>query len=380
MRSRWVLGTLLLAAGCGGSAVYSPTSDKAEAVAGAPAAPAYPERGVGGAPPLRPQPTKRTCEDTAQSTLFAQPIAITGIQIALTETHVYWNDGSALVRQAKAGGAPEQVVAVSPNGFRIAANGDRLFWEDGSDIVSTSLAAPTAGERLAARVLPGEWAVSGDRLSYMVDPGGFDGRRPSTLESMPLGGGPTLRVVLTAPTSPAPVAADATGVYWHYNQSNDPNVYVGDVSVGGSSFAPGLRGSRIQKLTYATGQISDFAPAAYIGFGGLQSDGEWLVWADNDNVSTTVYQAKPDGSMLGALGQASLVRGLAVHGSTVFWAASLPGDDRSDIWSAALGTDSAPRLVACGVQSIYGLRADANDIYYFTWTENPIIGKIPIPR
>lgn len=362
MCKRWGLGTLLWALGCSGSNVASPEPETLQARAGAPAALANGTGGSSssdnGAQLVPPQPDTGRCANTAQVTLFAQATDITGVEkgIALTETHVYWNTGTAVVRQAKAGGSPEQVVAVS-FGFQIAAAAGRLFWEEGSDLVSTSLGAPATGERIAEH--PMSWAVTDDRLSYLVDSG--------QVESMPLGGGPSLRAVLPAPLSTGPMAADATGAYWHYDQRNDP-----------AASRPG--GSRIQKFTYATGQVSDFAPAVYINFGGLQSDGEWVVWADNDNVSTTVYRAKPDGSMLGAVGRASIVRGLALHGSTVFWAASLPGDEGSDIWSAALDTRSEPRLVACRVQSVYGLLADANDVYYFTYTANPIIGKIPRPR
>jgi hypothetical protein len=315
--------------------------------------------------------------------VFAQTANIVGMQIALTATDVYWNDGAAIVRQPKAGGPAVPIVALAPGAARIVVSGERLFWQAGSDVVTTKIAAPATGEPVARRVLTGNWAVGGDQLYYLRDPlsgvggtGGFDPNLPATIETAPISGGDERAgVTLAASSALGPVTADATGAYWAYNQRNDPATYVGGGGSGGIAGA----GSRIQKLSYLTGEVSDFAPVGVVGAFNLLSNGDWVVWADENDSSTTMYQSKPDGSLLDEVGNADIVRGLAVYGSTVYWAASHPGDANSDIWSAQLGTKSTPQLVACQIADINGLRADETDIYYFTYTAQPIIGRIAKP-
>jgi hypothetical protein len=318
-------------------------------------------------------------------TVFAQTANIVGMQIALTATDVYWNDGAAIVRQAKAGGPAEPIVALAPGAARIAASGERLFWEAGSDVVSTTIAAPATGEPVAHRVVTGNWAVGGDQLYYLRDPlsgvggtGGFDPSLPATIETAPISGGDERPgVALAVSGALGPVTADATGAYWVYSQRNDPAAHVGGGGSGGGANTGA--GSRIQKLSYLTGQVSYFAPVGTVGAFNLLSNGDWVVWAGEDDSGTTVYKSKPDGSLLDEVGQAEIVRGLAVYGSTVYWAASHVGDDDSDIWSAQLGARNTPQLVACHVANIYGLRADETDVYYFTYTTQPIIGRIAKP-
>jgi len=329
-----------------------------------------------------PGPTDASCPTAVRPTVFAEPAKIVGMQIALTATDVYWNDGSGIVRQSKGGGPPERLVAVGGDAARIAASAERLFWEAGGDVVSTTIAAPDTGAPVAQRMLTGNWAVGGDQLYYLFDPrsgvggsSGFDPSEPSSIEATPISGDTKrISVALTAPESLGPLTADATGAYWAYNQRNDPAAYVG--SGGGPSAGSS---SRIQKLTYLNGKVSDFAPVGVIAFGNLQSDGDWVVWADTDpqGSKTTVYGAKPDGSLRESVHQTAIVRGLAVFGSTVYWAASRPGDDNSDIWTAELGVKNSARRVACEIPYVYGLKADATDLYYFTWLANPTINRIP---
>jgi hypothetical protein len=386
----------LLAVACGGTSIQGPGADKVVAHAGAGTTlGAVASAGTGGAAgherPHTPQAsagsaTAITPDDPScpSPTVFAQTANIVGMQIALTATDVYWNDGAAIVRQAKAGGPAEPIVALAPGAARIAASGERLFWEAGSDVVSTMIAAPATGEPVGKRVLTGNWAVGGDQLYYLRDPlsgvggtGGIDPNPPSTLETVPISGGPErAAVMLAASGALGPVTADATGAYWAYNANNDPAAHVG----GGGSTGSGP-GSRIQKLSYLTGEVSDFAPVGVIVNFNLVSNGDWVVWADSDpyDPSTIVYKSKPDGSLLDGVGQASIVRGLAVYGSTVYWAASHPGDDNSDIWSAQLAAKNTPQLVACQIANINGLRVDETDIYYFTWTAQPLIGRIAKP-
>ena len=125
-----------------------------------------------------------------------------------------------------------------------------------------------------------------------------------------------------------------------------------------------------------TGLVSDFAPITVIDPGLLVADGSHLVWSDDEFPGpSTVWSSSLDGSQRVAIAQAPLVRGLASDGTNVYWAASSVGSDSSDILAAPLSGGPA-RTLACAVSYVYGLSVDDTDVYYFTYTASPIIGKI----
>jgi hypothetical protein len=88
----------------------------------------------------------------------------------------------------------------------------------------------------------------------------------------------------------------------------------------------------------------------------------------------------PDGAHPIALGEAPIVRQLAMDGSSAYWAASAPQDDYSDIVLASL--DGGPtRKIACRVRGVYALAGDETDVYFSTYLANGLPGamirKIP---
>ena len=323
------------------------------------------------------------CHGVSAPVIFAQPVAITTMQIALTATDVYWDDGSAIMKQAKAGGSPEKVTDVQADGSGVIVDSNRVYWRAFAGIYGAPLQDPTAGERLATDALSLGWAVSGDAAFYFSDGSAADGTSGAgggpgfgsaakLVEARSTGGGPVLSIDQPSASALDLIVADSSGVYWTYNARNDPAGYGG--AAGGSGT---VGASSIRKLSFMTGQVSDFAPITVVDPGLLVADGSHLVWSDDEFPGpSTVWSSSLDGSQRVAIAQAPLVRGLASDGSNVYWAASSVGSDSSDILAAPLSGGPA-RTLACAVQDVYGLTVDDTDVYYFTYTASPIIGKIP---
>jgi hypothetical protein len=299
------------------------------------------------------------------------------MQIALTPTYVYWNDGAAIMRQAKAGGATEKVTDVLPFSAGIVVDDTHLYWSTPPSIYSASLATPDASTELASHAASVGWAVSNAGVFYIADSnaaGGSGGGGPSssaTLVQVESGGGTPIRQVKQPSASAlGPLAADATAVYWQYNGRNDPAGYGGSADASNTA-----RASAIRKLSLATGEISDFAAVTVIPPYQLLAQGSHVVWSDMTDEVTTIWASDSNGETRLVIASAPVVRGLASDDEFAYFAASSAGDDFSDILAAPLAGGPV-RTLACHVASIYGLRVDETNVYYFTYTAPPLIGRL----
>jgi hypothetical protein len=290
------------------------------------------------------------------------PSGAQGMHLALTPTHIYWSGASAIMRQAKTGGAPEKVVDIGSGGGPAPfIDQGRLYWSFAPNVYGMALDGDAPQAPLVTEAMnPMAWVVAGGRV-WFANNAHLGGKTSDDLDLMsaPAGEPGPARVDARGMETTGPVAADPTGVYWYA----DTRVVNRD------------GGALIQKYTLSTAQITSFATVSGVEF--LRTDGAHVVWTDSSSAAgTVVWSNTTDGTHPVALGRAPLVRQLATDGSSAYWAASLFGDENSAIVVTPLEGGSA-RTIACGVSSVYAIAVDETDVYFSTWLADSFIGRFP---
>lgn len=323
-----------------------------------------------------PASPSSTCTSSASPEVFARPTAITAMAMVLTATDVFWNDGQAIRYKHKATGESGTLRAVPELSAGVAVDDANVYWQNYPSLYTAPLDDSTSAIELATSASARGWAVAGGSLVYLDDPsaaGGGSGSvgAPSKLVRVARGGGaPLASVVQPNASAIGPFAADDTGVYFAYNGSNDPAGYGGGGRSSSTAAASGIR-----KLSLATGKVSDFAPVQLVVPGQLVATQGHVAFTDSAGDSVPIWVTDSDGEQRTQVATARLVRGLALDATHVYWAASEPGREYSDIYAAPLDGGAA-RAVACHVPYVHGLGVDDDHVYYFTYTENPVIARI----
>lgn len=307
-------------------------------------------------PNVETQPTSPPVCPAGQPSVFDSELGGRIRRIALGPNDVYWYGWDAIYRIPKAGGTSQKLTDVEDGGAGLFADGSNLYWSRYPSLFSIAMEGGNGPMPLVQDATETvSWTAKGSNVYYLARPTDPQSRFPYDLRSAPSDGGPgTTLAPVQAET--LELAADASGVYWY---SVD---YDGEFAV---------HSMEIQKYSFATGAVSPFAPVQERSEF-LQVAGDRVLWFD----TTQIWSGASDGSERFVLGSAPLLRALASNQTSVFWAASAPGDEYSDIVAVPRGGGPA-RLLACHVSSIDAFVADDSALYYHTWLDD-IIGKIDL--
>src|SRR5258706_9827059 len=231
IRLEFLWASAMLVAACGGSTTGA-TSERPVGVADAGGStstiapgdepqPSVNQPASGGSASSATVAPTPACDGGAITTVFARPAAVSSMEIALTPSYVYWDDGATIMRQWKNGSAAETVTATT-SGAGIIADANRLYWRTDLSIVSAPIDAPSAVTQLGADAVPGAWTGSGGAVFYLMEGegttgagGGPNAQGPSQIIGVrSTGGAPFVSIEQPTASALGPLAADTTGVYW----------------------------------------------------------------------------------------------------------------------------------------------------------------------
>jgi hypothetical protein len=131
------------------------------------------------------------------------------VGIAANKTHVYWTEGTEILRVAASGGPTEKIYS-APIIEQIALDETNVYFSEGinNTVQAVAIDAPTPKT-------PRTLAAQGDDMRFAIWNGTvyFASQRDKTIKAVPVGGG-TPALVAETDDGPLSIAADASGIFF----------------------------------------------------------------------------------------------------------------------------------------------------------------------